>query len=519
MFDFLGIRIFFKDSFLAHTMKGDVVESAVCLKECSIRGLNVVARELEFEIQDNGLRAPVISDLTHPWESLPSSYTGIAFKVYQASGFRPAACVELKASPAKIAQGHNVYGSDDLFTGANYILNALKSALPEFSEMLDFRNVDVFRFDATYSLQLESKDQLMSVLDSLTRVSNRYLRPSRDGDFETTIYFNNVRGNPNTGRTTSLCIYSKLDEVIHQHDELCKRKKKEKTSRYDKVIEELSSPRLHGFAENRLRFEGRLCARWFKKQNIPQNLWELLDYIKAFESESDLSFCQWAWGDAMKDLLDAVSGQTITVMHDHKIRKLLHKEFDTVDAKGKVKKAKALRLFAVYDRLKYSGYKKVKHTMTNGTFYRAISDLMLIGLAKAELQNLNRKERFPLCNLIQFDFENQTPDYYQSPELGQTNTPTKLLAHLTGENILDTSALDFDPRQIVEDRLESIGMLPLYATALQKGKEVRLSQDVSLSFMVWPDGDCDLIYHKPGNKQDRFGIADGSPVNLPLSPH
>ncbi|NMU24571.1 replication protein, partial [Vibrio parahaemolyticus] len=63
-----------------------------------------------------------ISSLRHPWESVPSSYTSIAMKVFQGSGFRPNACVELKCSPAKILQGHNVYGSDSLLTCATAIL-------------------------------------------------------------------------------------------------------------------------------------------------------------------------------------------------------------------------------------------------------------------------------------------------------------------------------------------------------------------------------------------------------------
>ncbi|MDE1093160.1 phage/plasmid replication protein, II/X family, partial [Klebsiella pneumoniae] len=93
--------------------------------------------------------------------------TGIAFKVFQASGFKLEACVELKASPAKVMQGHNVYGSDSLRVSSTFILKSLKSALPDFSNMLDFTRIEVFRFDSTYSLQLDSPDVLQSALDSL----------------------------------------------------------------------------------------------------------------------------------------------------------------------------------------------------------------------------------------------------------------------------------------------------------------------------------------------------------------
>ncbi|MBF4285525.1 phage/plasmid replication protein, II/X family, partial [Vibrio anguillarum] len=136
-------------------------------------------------------------------------------------------------------------------TAAVFITTALKNALPEFSEMLDFNLIDVFRFDATHTAQLQSRDQLQGALESLTRVSHKYLRPSRQGEFESTVYFTSSKNNPNSGRTTSLCIYSKLDEVLHQLEDLKARKRRERTTIYDKVIDELSSDVLNDFATNR----------------------------------------------------------------------------------------------------------------------------------------------------------------------------------------------------------------------------------------------------------------------------
>ncbi|MBE4156346.1 replication protein, partial [Vibrio parahaemolyticus] len=83
------------------------------------------------------------------------------------------------------------------------------------------------------------------------------------------VYFNRAKGKPDTGRTTSLCIYSKLDEVLSQLDDLKKRARKEKTSVYDRVIKELESEELQSFATNRLRFEARIKSRWFQNKDIP----------------------------------------------------------------------------------------------------------------------------------------------------------------------------------------------------------------------------------------------------------
>ncbi|MGR2988999.1 phage/plasmid replication protein, II/X family, partial [Vibrio vulnificus] len=72
-----------------------------------------------------------VGDLRHPYQSLPTSFTGMAFKIFQGTALRDA-CVELKASPAKILQGHNVYGSTSIVSGAYEMLMALYHAYPDF---------------------------------------------------------------------------------------------------------------------------------------------------------------------------------------------------------------------------------------------------------------------------------------------------------------------------------------------------------------------------------------------------
>lgn len=506
MFDFLGLRIHFKDAFTRAIATADDYELHVDFEELARRGIRL---EASIDSTVDGLAE--LSNLRHPWESVPSSYTGIAMKIFQASGFRPSACVELKASPAKVLQGHNVFGCDSLLHCSTAILDAFKRAYPEFCEMLDFTMTDVFRLDATYSVQLDSRDQLQGALESLTKVSNKYLRPSRQGEFETTVYFNHQRNNPNTGRTTSLIIYSKLDEVEHQLEQLKQMKRREKTDRYDRVIDELSSDALNEFATNRLRFEARCKSRWFEKHNIPQNLWALLQYVDAFESQADISFCTWAWQDAMKHLLGAIEGSTISVVHDHKVLSLLHSLYDTVDSQGRKRSSKALRLFQVYDRLKHSTYEQVKNTMSKSSFYRSIADLSAIGFSKDQLQTLHMDEHLPLGQILKFDFDKQTPDYYQYPDIGNIRSGADLLAHLMGEFCEDIAITDLDR---IRDALEAHNMPALYARALQAGREVRLSQDKSVSLVIWPDGTHDLVYHPPGHKQQSFDL---SPVQRALN--
>ncbi|MFA0125918.1 phage/plasmid replication protein, II/X family, partial [Vibrio sp. 10N.261.48.A2] len=115
MYDFLGFRIHFKDAYTTCTQVGEEYQFSIDMSDLSKRGLL-----LEGSIDANEDGVEEISNRRHPWSSIPSSYTGIAFKVFQASGFRTEACVELKASPAKVMQGHNVFGSDCLYSCSTF---------------------------------------------------------------------------------------------------------------------------------------------------------------------------------------------------------------------------------------------------------------------------------------------------------------------------------------------------------------------------------------------------------------
>lgn len=495
MYDFFGLRIHFKDELYTPIAVRDGYEFHINFDDLLEKGLKLEAGI----VVDSESGQVDIENLRHPWESVPTSYAAIAMKVFQGSGFRECACVELKASPAKIMQGHNVYGSRNLVNCLTAFLESFKRSMPQFAELLDFDKTDIYRFDSTFSVQLESRDQILGALKSLSSVSHRYLRPSREGDYETSVYFNNDKNNPDSGRCTSLIIYSKTDEVEQQCEALKRLAKKEKTRKYDHIINRLSDESLREFATNRLRFEARFMSRWFKKNNIPQNLWEFCKWVELFELGSKgQSFCEWAWKDANKCLLEAIEGSTLTVVNDHKVMQLLHDLYDTTDNKGNVRQSKAFRLFQLYDRLKHNTYKQVKETMSKSSFHRNINDLMAIGFSKDQLQNLHIDEQVSLGTVIQFDFDNQAPEDYQEPSFQGIKTGADLLAYLKGEEpSTSVAATELDE---IEQALEKVGMPPFYARALQAGREVRLNQNKSVSFVLWNDGTSNLVFHKPNDK-------------------
>ncbi|MCK6903601.1 phage/plasmid replication protein, II/X family [Enterobacter roggenkampii] len=494
MFDFIGLRISFKDAFVKYSWADDRLMGSVDLEECGRRGVNIVPREMTWEI--DGLHQ--CHDLYCPWDSLPSSFTGVAFKVFQGGGFNMLPWVEIKASPAKLAQGHNVYGSESLELGVRLMYQALKATMPEFADMLDFPSAHVFRLDSTYSIRLPDEDALASALRALANVSNRYLRPSRDADYDSTVYFNKAKDKPGTGRVSQLVIYTKKDEVIHQLEDLKKRARREHSHRYDPVIEALSLPELQDFAANILRMETR-CKTWFfQRHQIPVSVTGMLDYIWGFEQSHGCgSFCRWLWQEATTDLIDAISGQQLEIIHDGKIKRLLHAYYDT-ERNGKKSTAKALRLFGFYRRLVHEGYSEVKRTMGRSSFYNAVNDVMAVGLSKAELQNLHKGQTKPLLNLIKVDFDAQRPASYQEPEM-----PAAHLSFAEFVASLDTSAPApaenaplpawVTPEMRLVHELDALGVSAACVAGLKAGRKVRMSEDKELSLAFWRDGSFHLV--------------------------
>ena len=90
--------------------------------------------------------------LNHGYERLATSHTPMAFKFFHEGHSYP--FVELKASPAKIMQGHNVYGSDLIEQGAMEMLGYLAETHPTLYGMLAISETEIKQLDATYSARL-----------------------------------------------------------------------------------------------------------------------------------------------------------------------------------------------------------------------------------------------------------------------------------------------------------------------------------------------------------------------------
>lgn len=142
-----------------------------------------------FRNDDGEVRHTV---LKHAYESLPSSHTPMSFKFFHEGTVHPH--VELKASPAKILQGHNVYGSDWIEQGLLEMLGLLSISHPKLYGMLAVSETEIIQIDVTYSARLKDDNQVEQAKEFLRNVTTQHIRKStKDCTYKNTLYFGSER--------------------------------------------------------------------------------------------------------------------------------------------------------------------------------------------------------------------------------------------------------------------------------------------------------------------------------------
>ncbi|WP_217519705.1 phage/plasmid replication protein, II/X family [Vibrio metschnikovii] len=414
MIDKLKISIPFKDEFTfsTHQSKSGEAVSYVDIKECSRRGIGLEAKTIFFT-GEVGTEQYEVADLRHPFESLPTHFTGMAFKIYQGTYLR-APCVELKASPAKILQGHNVYGPTSIEVGATEMLMAFYNNYPDVFDMLNVSAATLDAIDATYSARVKTELQARQVIDQLKNISNKQMRTSVRNEHETTVYFNK------NSRHVDRKAYLKGPEFNNQLRQLRSLQEKGDHS-YDRVIDVMSDPKLINYARHLVRFEAGAHRRYLNDLNIPQNLFDAIKYQKEYES-TGRDLIADIWTKAFTPLLEALEGQRMNIFNDEEVHNKLKKTYFRYTPKGNVTYSKADNLFRFYRSLVSDGYQAVYRTYTSRqTFSRHLNDLLAIGFSKAQLQNLQGNGTdnvVPLLQVIEIDFSQQHPSDYVEPKAG-----------------------------------------------------------------------------------------------------
>ena len=344
------------------------------------------------------------SALFHPYESVPTHFTGMAMKVFFDSAYEP--YVQIKASPAKLLQGHNVFGSDNIEQGAMEMIGFLHEAYPVLARMLDWSKAWVSHIDVTYSARLKDQTTAHKVLDFLGNVSNGQTRLSKKA-YDTSRYWGGA-----TSRLLNHKCYLKHDEFLAQFAEQQQLAKKMDKSAM-RVVEIMSDQRLIEWTIGLLRFESRLKKRWLERNGVPTNLFELIRFQK-----QNPNLLQTLWTKATHSIFQALRGQTMKLTHDKSVLEAIERSEIVLTKSGKVSHTKVRNLFAMYCLIREKGFEEIKAQYKKSQFYNLVFQLTECGFSKAYLQNLHTekaKNIIPFVKLIEIDFNQQLPEWYVEP--------------------------------------------------------------------------------------------------------
>ena len=177
-----------------------------------IRDYGIPAATRHVSKTDDG--QTITGDLYHPYEALPSDYTDMAVKFYT-NTMNTVPYVELKASPLKLLQGHNVYGFECIELGAMHMLGMFFEAFPKLTAILDQDKTEVLCLDTTYLFRLPHQNMVQPVLDYMANLASGH-RKARQIKYENYITWGN------DGASVRPKAYGKFEEVKSQLNKIQK---------------------------------------------------------------------------------------------------------------------------------------------------------------------------------------------------------------------------------------------------------------------------------------------------------
>jgi II/X family phage/plasmid replication protein len=222
----------------------------------------------------------------HQWETIPSSHDSLAFKVFDydlkdGRNFY----IEIKASPAKIMQGHNVFGTDDIGKCCFALIECLGNKYPDLLALLNMDSWTVEGIDVTYHSFADSQTNCVKFINSLANISNGQTKAS--SAFGSTTYF----GKKNS-RIKKIKVYSKKEELLFRRDQI--KKKGDPRGILQYYTEDLIN-----YTNAMIRWEVSFKARWFERRKISNNM---MKFIKEFDPKS-------SWVEAMSPIFKALEGK------------------------------------------------------------------------------------------------------------------------------------------------------------------------------------------------------------------
>ncbi len=365
-----------------------------------IRDYGVPAATRHVSKTDQG--ETITGELYHPYEKLHSDFTDMAMKFYT-NTMNTTPYVEIKASPLKLLQGHNVYGFDLIELGADQMLGMLLEAFPKLAPILDLANTEVLCLDTTYLFRLPHQNMVQPVLDYMANLASGH-RKARQIKYENYITWGN------DGASVRPKAYGKFEEVKSQLNKIqkqadrgCPRSKALVIAMHDALP----------FANAVLRLEARICKTYMTKNGYPTNLIEL---IKLQREQPELLLR--LWHVAFDPILNTMKGKYMNFSSDGEILDLLKSKLVTYTKTGKPSYTKANNAMKFYALVRQIGLQATKELYNERTFYDAVKSLLDIGISKGHLQNLAKNPNgkvIPFVRMFELKMCDQLPPDYKLP--------------------------------------------------------------------------------------------------------
>lgn len=337
-----------------------------------------------------------VMNVRHPWERISSSFEGMAFKVFDTrySGKNEAFFIEIKASPAKLMQGHNIFGSVDFCDCALRLIILLCKTYPVLVSKLDFSTWYLAQIDTTYSSRAKNDKEAKRFINALGNVSSGQTKSQTA--YDGTAYF----GKKNS-RLKKIKVYAKYSEVLAT---IKKNEKKKGAFEY--------SEQLLDFSKGLIRWEVSLYHRYFERMGISCYLSDIIKN-NTFSTEKLRHF----WGLGAADLFKALKGQKMKVVDDNAVLNTLRAQFSKTSEKTfKVSTVFPDSVFRTYLNFRRDGWNNVKDLMSKNTFHVHVRTLCECGLSRAALQNMNGlddgSKMVSFAEFMQVDFDAQYPDWH-----------------------------------------------------------------------------------------------------------
>ena len=365
-----------------------------------IRDYGVPAATRHVSKTDDG--QTITGELYHPYEALPSDYTDMAVKFYT-NTMNTVPYVELKASPLKLLQGHNVYGFESIELGSFHMLGMLLEAFPQLAPILDVEKTEVLCLDTTYLFRLPHQNMVQPVLDYMANLASGH-RKARQVKYDNYITWGN------DAASVRPKAYGKFEEVKSQLNKV--QKKAEKGCMRSKSLV-MAMHDVLPFANAVLRLEGRITKTYLTKNGYPSNLYEL---IKLQNEQPELLLR--LWHVAFDPILDTMKGKYMNFANDDELLQVLMTNLVTYTKKGNPSYVKAYNTLDFYRSLRVDGWKKVKARHAESRFYKFIAYLTDCGISKSHLQNLAKNPNgkvIPFVRMFELKMCDQQPSDYQIP--------------------------------------------------------------------------------------------------------